>query len=66
MICDTESEELHKWTRQHFLKTFAAIKAAEPARLTNLIDKENARTGQVAAAAEVQARLSYNRMKALR
>lgn len=65
LICDTESEELHKWTRQHFLKTFAAIKAAEPARLTNLIDKENARTGQVTAAADVQSRLSYNQVRRL-
>ena len=56
-VCDTKPDELHKWTRQHFLKTFAAVNATEQARLTNLIEKENARTGQVEAATEIQRRI---------
>ena len=55
-ICDTETEELHKWTRQAFLKTYAAMPAtAEQARLSNLIEMENARTGYVEQAEHVKA-----------
>jgi hypothetical protein len=54
-LCDTESDELHKWTRQAFCKAYNAIPAtAEQARLTNLIAIENARTGQTQAAESVQ------------
>ena len=60
LICDTPGEELHKWTRQNFLKTFAAIPMTTQARLTNLIEAENARTGQTEAAAEVQRRIGEN------
>lgn len=60
MVCDTNPDELHKWTRQHFLKTFAAMPAAAETRLTNLIECENARTGMVEAAAEVQQRIGSN------
>lgn len=68
MICDTKPEELHKWTRQQFLKTFAAMPATAETRLTNLIERENARTGMVDAADEVQARIEANQehRKALR
>ena len=59
-LCDTPTEDLHKWQRMHFIKTIAAIHATEPTRLTNLIDVENARTGQIQAAEEIQSRLSYN------
>jgi len=69
-VCDTESEELHKWTRQTFEKTYAALAATKPeaAKLTNLIEQENARTGMVEAAAEVQQRIGSNQeqRKALR
>ena len=53
-LCGTAEDELHKWTRMNFLKTFAAMPATADARLTNLIELENARTGQTDAAAEVQ------------
>lgn len=55
-ICDTDSEELHKWTRQHFEKTYTSLSGTKPeaAKLTNLIETENARTGMTAAAIEVQ------------
>lgn len=68
MVCDTKPDELHKWTRQHFLKTFSAMPVTADTRLTNLIDRENARTGMVAAAAEVQQRIGSNQeqRKALR
>jgi len=66
MVCDTKPEELHKWTRQHFLKTFVAIHSTEPARLTNLVEQENARTGQIQAAEEIQSRLSYNQKHQIR
>jgi len=68
MVCDAPQEELHKWTRQHFLKTFAAMPATAEARLTNLIECENARTGMVEAAENVQARIEWNQeqRKALR
>jgi len=61
-VCDTDQEELHKWTRQHFLKTFNAMPATAEARLTNLIEQENARTGQVEAAAEIQRRIAADQM----
>jgi hypothetical protein len=57
-VCDTEPEELHKWTRQNFVKTFAAMPSTAQGRLTNLIEQENARTGQVDAAAEIQRRIA--------
>ena len=57
-VCDTGPDELHKWTRFNFLKTFAAMPARADARLTNLVEMENARTGQVEAAAEVQRRIT--------
>jgi hypothetical protein len=53
-VCDTDPEELHKWTRHNFLKTFAAMPLQADARLTNLIEQENARTGRIEQAAEVQ------------
>jgi hypothetical protein len=53
-VCDTKPDELHKWTRQTFLKTFAAMPVTATARLTNLIETENARTGQTASAEHVQ------------
>jgi hypothetical protein len=57
-LCDTESEELHKWTRQAFVKAYNAIPAtSEQARLTNLVAIENARTGQTEAAEQVQRRI---------
>lgn len=59
-ICDTKPDELHKWTRQNFLKAFAAMPATAEARLTNLIEQENARTGRVQAAEEVQRKIEYD------
>lgn len=56
-VCDTEPEELHKWTRQAFVKTFSAMPATAQAKLSNLIEAENARTGQTAAAGEIQRRI---------
>ena len=58
-VCDTEPEELHKWTRQHFLKAFAAMPARADARLTNLIEQDNARTGRIEQAAEIQRRIQH-------
>jgi len=60
MVCDKSPEELHQWTRQHFLKTFAAMPATAETRLSNLIERENARTGMIEAAAEVQQRIETN------
>lgn len=60
-LCDTAPEELHKWTRQTFLKTFNAMPVTAEARLTNLIEQENARTGQIEAAKEVQRRIEAGR-----
>lgn len=60
-ICDTKPDDLHEWTRQHFLKAFAAMPATTSARLTNLIEVENARTGQVAAAETAQRRIEQAR-----
>jgi hypothetical protein len=60
-LCEQSPEELHKWTRQNFLKAFAAMPATAQARLTNLIELENARTGQVAAAKEVVQRIEQSR-----
>lgn len=57
-VCDTEPEELHKWLRQNFLKTFSAMPRVAAARLTNLIELENARTGQPDAAEQVQRRIA--------
>lgn len=57
-ICDTDPDELHKWTRQHFLKTFSAMPAMAESRLTNLIEQENARTGMVETAKEIQQRIT--------
>jgi len=59
-VCDKKPEELHQWTRQHFLKTFAAMPVTAETRLSNLIERENARTGMVEAAAEVQQRIETN------
>ncbi|MFM7007823.1 MAG: DUF6475 domain-containing protein [Betaproteobacteria bacterium] len=56
-VCDTKPDELHKWTRQHFLRTFAAMPATAAARLTNLVETENARTGQTEAAETVQRKI---------
>ena len=54
-LCDTESEELHKWTRQAFQKAYNAIPpTAERARLTNLIEQENARTGFIEQAEQIR------------
>ena len=60
LICDTPGEELHKWTRQNFLKAFAAMPTTTQARLTNLIEAENAQTGQTEAAADVQRLIGEN------
>ena len=60
MVCDKSPEELHQWTRQHFLKTFAAMPATAETRLSNLIERENARTGMVEAASEVRQRIETN------
>ena len=62
-LCDTEPEELHKWSRQSFLKTFAAMPTTAQARLTNMIEAENARTGQTDAAADVQRLIGENGRK---
>jgi hypothetical protein len=59
-VCDTAQEELHKWTRQNFLKTFAAMPSTAEARLTNLIEQENARTGRAEIAAEIQRLIAAN------
>ena len=58
IVCDTLPEELHKWTRQHFLKTFAVMKPTAQARLTNLIEIENARSGMTEAANQIQRRIA--------
>ena len=67
-VCDKKPEELHQWTRQYFLKTFAAMPATAETRLSNLIERENARTGMIETAAEVQQRIETNqeRRKVLR
>jgi len=62
-VCDTEQEELHRWTRQHFVKTFSSMPQTAQARLTNLIEQENARTGQIAAAEEIQRRIAASRLE---
>ena len=64
-ICDKQPDELHKWTRQTFLKTFNAMPARAESRLTNLIEQENARTGMTEAAAEVMARIEYRQQEYL-
>lgn len=63
MICDTKPDELHKWTRQNFLKTFAAIKTRVHEPLKNLIDSANAQTGHVAAAESVRLRIAADQVK---
>lgn len=60
-MCDTKPDELHKWMRQNFLRAFAAMPATALVRLTNLIEIENARTGQVAAAEVIQQRIEQSR-----
>jgi hypothetical protein len=60
MVCDKSPEELHQWTRQHFLKTFAAMPVTAETRLSNLIERENARTGMIEAASEVRQRIETN------
>jgi len=68
MLCDTAPEELHKWSSQRFAKTFAAMPVTADARLTNLIEVENARAGMTEAANEVQLRIAedHSRLSMLR
>ena len=61
MLCDTSPDELHKWSSQRFAKTFAAMPSTADARLTNLIEAENARSGMVDAAEVVRLRISEGR-----
>jgi len=63
MLCDTSPEELHKWSSQRFAKTFAAMPVTADARLTNLIETENARSGMTDAAADVQRRITEDQSR---
>lgn len=57
-LCDTKPDELHNWKRGAFLKTFNALPdTVEQRPLKNLIDFENARTGQTVQQQAVRQRI---------
>ena len=65
LVCDTPQEELHKWTRQNFERTFSAMPKTATARLTNLIEITNAQTGQTQAATAITKQIEADRAKRL-
>lgn len=60
-FCDTPSEEFHQWTRQHFMKTYKALRntTPEPVRLLSLVDTSNAQNGMTDAADRIRVAIEH-------